>query len=119
VGEKARPDAPGPVRRGGWCLWLYERSLSLAFFALFLLSFVLHAAASAELASNDRLEHGGSAVALSDQFLDSTFWFESFQNWQSEFLSVWAMVVFTIFLRQRGSPESKPVDAPHSQTGGG
>jgi hypothetical protein len=45
------------------------------------------------------------------------FWFESLQNWQSEFLAIWAMVVLSIFLRQRGSPESKPVDAPHRQTG--
>ena len=47
----------------------------------------------------------------------SRLWFESLQNWQSEFLAIWAMVVFSIFLRERGSPESKPVDAPHSQTG--
>jgi hypothetical protein len=47
----------------------------------------------------------------------SRFWFESFQNWQSEFLSLWAMVVFTIFLRQRGSKESKPVATPHSESG--
>ncbi len=51
--------------------------------------------------------------------MTAQFWFESFQNWQSEFLSLVAMVVFSIYLRQRGSPESKPVDAPHSQTGSG
>jgi len=52
------------------------------------------------------------------QFLGSSeFWFQSFQNWQSEFLGLGSMIVLSIFLRQRGSPESKPVDAPHSQTG--
>jgi hypothetical protein len=52
------------------------------------------------------------------QFIgDSKFWFESFQNWQSEFLSVFAIVVLSIFLRQKGSPQSKPVDAPDSETG--
>jgi hypothetical protein len=45
------------------------------------------------------------------------FWFESLQNWQSEFLAIAAMVVWSIFLRQRGSPESKPVDSPHHKTG--
>ena len=54
-----------------------------------------------------------------DYIRSSQFWFESFQNWQSEFLAIAAMVVLSIHLRQRGSPESKPVDAPHSQTGSG
>lgn len=49
--------------------------------------------------------------------INSRFWFESFQNWQSEFLSVFAIVVLSIYLRQKGSPQSKPVDAPHSETG--
>jgi Domain of unknown function (DUF6766) len=48
---------------------------------------------------------------------DPEFWYESFQNWQSEFLSIGTLVVLGIFLRERGSPESKPVYAPHSQTG--
>ena len=63
------------------------------------------------------LLHGGSAVSLGGYMSSSRFWFESFQNWQSEFLAIGCMVVFSIYLRQRGSPESKPVDAPHSETG--
>jgi hypothetical protein len=55
---------------------------------------------------------------VAEFLMHARFWFESFQNWQSEFLAIWCMVVLTIFLRQRGSPESKPVDSPHSQTGG-
>ena len=57
-------------------------------------------------------------VSVVQYATSSRFWFESFQNWQSEFLAIAAMVVFSIFLRQRGSPESKPVDAPHRETGG-
>jgi hypothetical protein len=111
------PDKPWPVRRGGWILKLYESSLSTAFVALFLFSFALHAAGGARLYSETQLEHGGEPVTTAEYLATSQFWFESLQNWQSEFLSLAAMITFSIFLRQRGSPESKPVDAPHRQTG--
>jgi hypothetical protein len=112
-----RRDAPWPVRKGGMALTLYEYSLSLTLFLLFLVSFVLHALSGASEYNQDQLEHGGATIPLLAYLGTSRFWFESFQNWQSEFLSIGAMVVLSIFLRQRGSPESKPVDAPHSQTG--
>jgi hypothetical protein len=113
-----KPDAPWPVRRGGLVLKLYENSLALSFLLLFLVSFYLHAVGGAGEYNQDQEEHGGSErVTAFGYMATSRFWFESFQNWQSEFLSLAAMVVFTIWLRQRGSPESKPVDAPHSQTG--
>jgi hypothetical protein len=115
--SRHKADAPWPVRRGGFVLWLYERSLCLAFFSLFAVSFVLHAAGGAKEFNDERAEHGESAVTPVEFLGSSRFWFESFQNWQSEFLAIGSMVVLTIFLRQRGSPESKPVDAPHSQTG--
>lgn len=110
-------DAPWPVRRGGWVLKLYEHSLSITFVLLFLLSFALHAAGGARVYSQDQVEHGAPPVSTLEYICTSRFWFESFQNWQSEFLSVGAMVVLTIFLRQKGSPESKPVDAPYDETG--
>ena len=108
---------PWPVRSGGIVLKLYENSLSIALFLLFIISFVLHAAGGASEYSQEQLEHGGRVVSMVQYFGTSRFWFESFQNWQSEFLSVAVLIVFSIFLRQKGSPESKPVDAPHSQTG--
>lgn len=111
------PDAPWPVRRGGWILKLYEYSLSLAFLILFLLSFALHAVGGARDYSEEQLLHGGQAVTPLAYLATSRFWFESLENWQSEFLAIGLMVVFTIFLRQKGSPESKPVDTPHDQTG--
>jgi hypothetical protein len=111
--------APWPVRKGGFVLNLYENSLSLAFLLLFLMSFILHAVGGAGEYNEQLMEHGVAQQLSTVQYITtSRFWFESFQNWQSEFLSVWAMVVFTIYLRQRWSPESKPVDSPHSETGG-
>jgi hypothetical protein len=111
------PEAPGPVRRGGLALSVYEHSLSIALFALFLLSFVLHALGGHAEFNQQQLEHGQAAVSLWSFATSSQFWFQSMQNWQSEFLAVGTLAVLGIFLRQRGSPESKPVAARHAQTG--
>jgi hypothetical protein len=116
--SKNKKDAPWPVKKGGVVLRIYENSLSLAFLVLFLGSFFAHAAGGARKYNQDQLDHGiGEQVSTLGYLGTSTFWFESLQNWQSEFLAVGMMVVLSIWLRQRGSPESKPVDAPHSQTG--
>jgi hypothetical protein len=115
---RKRKDAPWPVRRGGIILSLYEYSLTIVLFLLFLISFALHAAGGAKLYSQEQAQHGKQAVSTVEYLGTSRFWFESFQNWQSEFLSVGALIILSIFLRQKGSPESKPVDAPHSKTGG-
>jgi len=109
--------APGPPRRGGWRLVLYENSLGIALAVLFVLSFVLHALGGARDYSAEQVAHGQQPVSTMEFVRSSTFWFQSFQNWQSEFVAVGSIVVLTIFLRQRGSPESKPVAAPHSRTG--
>ena len=108
--------APWPVRKGGVVLTLYENSLSIVFALLFLASFALHARNGLELFNEERMSHGEAPVGAWQFLGSSQFWFESFQNWQSEFLSLAAMVGFTIILRQRGSPESKPVDAPYLET---
>lgn len=111
-------NVPGPVRKGGWQLRLYENSLSLAFLLLFAITFVLHAIGGTHEYNEERGLHGEAAISLVEYLHSARFWFESLQNWQSEFLAIWCMVVFSIFLRQRGSPESKPVDVPHAETGG-
>ena len=113
-----RSDAPGPVRRGGLPLKLYEHSLSTAFAGLFLLSIVAHAVGGAHEFSAEQMAHGEPPVTVARFVTTSEFWFQSFQNWQSEFLAVGLLVVLSVYLRERGSPESKPVAAPHSQTGG-
>jgi len=103
--------APGAVRRGGVALALYRHSLSLALLALFAISMTLHAAGGAREYSEEQRQHGGAAVTTLGYVATSRFWFESFQNWQSEFLSVGLLVVLTIWLREQGSPQSKPVAA--------
>ena len=117
-GAADNPDSPYPVRRGGWMLTIYQNSLSLAFLLLFMVSFVLHAVGGASDYNQEMAEHGGGTPVTAIEYVGtSRFWFESFQNWQSEFLSIGLMVVLSIYLRQKGSPESKPVDAAHSETG--
>jgi hypothetical protein len=115
--ERARKDAPWPVRQGGWVLRLYENSLTLALLALFVLSFALHAAGGLASFNENQAAHGTPPVSLWQFMTSANFWFQSFQNWQSEFLSVGMIVVLSIFLRQKGSPESKAVAAPHYETG--
>jgi hypothetical protein len=116
--SRNKKDAPWPVRKGGLVLTLYEHSLSLAFLLLFLGSFVLHAVGGAIEYNEEQLAHAQpERVSTLEYMTTAQFWFESLQNWQSEFLAVGSMVVLTIFLRERGSKESKPVDAPHSETG--
>lgn len=111
------PDVPGPVRRGGVALKLYENSLGLLFAVLFLCSFVVHAGGGLAEYNEERHQHGTAPVTISEYVSSSRFWFESMQNWQSEFLSLAGMVIATIYLRQRGSCESKPVHAAHDETG--
>ena len=111
------PKAPWPVRKGGIVLRLYAHSLSITMFLLFVLSFGLHAASSAAKASEEAAWHGDGPVGLVENLGNAEFWFESFQNWQSEFLSMAALALLAIYLRERGSPESKPVAAPHGATG--
>jgi hypothetical protein len=117
--EEARvdPDAPGPVRRGGAVLWLYKHSLSIALFTLFVVSFLAHAIGGAAKFNQEQQQHGQPPFSILGYLATSQFWFESFQNWQSEFLSVGVLVLFSIWLREQGSPQSKPVAAPHSDTG--
>jgi len=112
-----RAPVPWPVRRGGIWLVLYENSLFLAFVVLFLASFVGHALGGVDEYNAQLREHHEPLVDTWGYVTSSQFWFESFQNWQSEFLAIFAIVVLSVFLRQRGSAESKPVAAPHGATG--
>lgn len=113
------PDSPWPVHRGGLLLRLYSHSLSIALTALFVLSFALHLLFSARHAGEEALRHHQPPPGVAETLADPQFWFESFQNWQSEFLSMAVLIVLGIYLRERGSAESKPVAAPHAETGGG
>jgi hypothetical protein len=112
-----RPGVPWPVRRGGWVLTVYEHSLAGLFFILFFASVAGHAIGGAKAYSDQEVAHGGQPVTTAQYLGTSQFWFESFQNWQSEFLAVGVIVFASVYLRQRGSPESKPVAEPHHETG--
>lgn len=114
---QARKNAPGPVKKGGWILKLYSHSLSIVFLILFFVSWGLHLYGSWVGHNAEQQIKGKAAESIWAYLGEPNFWFETFQNWQSEFLSVLSIVVLTIFLRQKGSPESKPVDAPHMETG--
>jgi hypothetical protein len=112
-----RKQVPWPVKKGGWVLAIYKHSLTIALVVLFLLSFLLHLHGSLK-DENEQLLTEGKPLQTWQQYISSSrLWFESFQNWQSEFLSIFAIIVLSIYLRQIGSPQSKPVDAPHSETG--
>jgi len=114
---KSSPDAPWPVRKGGIILKLYSHSLSIVLFLLFILSFLAHGYGSWLDYNEQQLLDQKPTVAFAEYLGYPKFWFESFQNWQSEFLSMAAIIWLTIYLRQKGSSQSKPVDAPNSETG--
>lgn len=111
------PGAPAALRKGKVIRWLYQYSLGLAFLLLFLLSFIMHARSGYALYREDALQHSESPGTFWEYTRNAEFWFQSMQNWQSEFLAVLAIVVLSIWLRHHASPESKCVWAPHSTTG--
>ncbi len=111
--ERRTADSPQPVHRGGLALEAYSHSLTLALLGLFVLSFALHAVGGTVQFNEEAREHGRAAVSVIAFVASPTFWFQSFQNWQSEFLSVGVLLVLSIFLREKGSAESKPVQSPH------
>lgn len=112
------------ARAGSWrqrrkALWeaVYGNSLSLALIALFIISLLLHAVGGTAARNEEAALHQESPVGVMEYVRTSQFWFESFQNWQSEFLAVGTLLVLSIYLRQRHSPESKPVGASNQSTG--
>jgi hypothetical protein len=112
-----RKGAPAILKRGPVARWLYANSLGIALLLLFVGSFLMHWKYSAAQAAEEAISHGEAPMTMGQYLFDAQFWFESFQNWQSEFLSIGVLIVLGIYLRQRGSPESKPVAAPHHKTG--
>ncbi len=114
--ESKDPDQPEATRRHPASFW-YRHSLSLAFLLLFLASFIIHIESGWRLANEERRGDGPPSLSTTEWLADPEFWFQSLQNWQSEFLAVLSIVVLSIFLREDGSPESKTIDAPHSKTG--
>jgi hypothetical protein len=111
------PASPWPVHRGGLALMIYERSLTLALLVLFVISWFGHAWSGATLYNQEQAMHGGEQISVLQFVATSQFWYETLQNWQSEWIAIFTLVVLAIFLRQRGASESKPVFEPNTKTG--
>ena len=114
VGKHVRANSPAWARAGGWRFWVYSNSLLLTMGTIFLLSWLLQGLAGTVVYNASQAQHGEAAVSVGEYLISADFWNRTLQNWQSELLAVGSMVAFAIFLRQRGSAESKPVGAPHS-----
>jgi hypothetical protein len=117
IGEHAQRNSPLWAKVGGWRTRLYANSLLLVMLLIFFASWFGQSVTGWTEYNDDQRTHGQSTVSWLGYVARPEFWEQTFQNWQSEFLAVGSMAVFTIYLRQRGSPESKPVGAPHNQTG--
>ena len=116
VGEHAEPDSPRWAR-GGWRTQIYSHSLLIVMTAIWLATWAASAVTGCIAYNADQFDHHEAGVSLLQYLGTSDFWDRTLQNWQSEFLAVGSMAVLSIYLRQRGSPESKPVGAPHEATG--
>ena len=117
VGKHARKDSPPWVRAGGWRTAVFSRSLGLVMGALFLLTWVASSVAGWSAFNNEQLMGHADPVTWIGYLGHADFWNRTLQNWQSEMLAVGSMAIFSVYLRQRGSPESKPVGAAHRDTG--
>jgi hypothetical protein len=116
VGEYAQRDSPAWAKAAGIRRWIYSNSLMFLMTAIFFLSWFGQSVNGWRAFNNSRDEHKSGHISYGEYLVNADFWDRSLQNWQSEFLAVGSMAVFTIYLRQRGSPISKPVGAPHAET---
>jgi hypothetical protein len=117
VGEHAKPNSPKWARAGGWRTRVYSNSLLIVMGSIWLLSWFAQSVTGRINFNADQLDHQAPPVSWATYITTSDFWNRTLQNWQSEFLAVGSMAILSVYLRQRGSPESKPVGAPHTTTG--
>jgi hypothetical protein len=116
VRRHARPDSPLWAKVSDWRHTIFSNSLLIVMGAIFLLAWTAQALSGLVVYNAEQLEHGESTIALAEYLVSADFWNRTLQNWQSEFLAVGSMIALSIYLRQRGSPESKLVGAPHDET---
>jgi hypothetical protein len=117
IGEHAPPDAPGWARVRGWRTWVYSNSLVILMAGIWLASWFGQSVTGWSEYNSQQITHRQPTVDWLGYLGTADFWEATLQNWQSEFLAVGSMAVLSVYLRQRGSPESKPVGAPHDLTG--
>ena len=113
----ARENAPLWAKVRGWRLVVYENSLMVVMALIFFGSWLGQSVSNRTVYNEEQAAHGDPPVSWLSYVVNPDFWNRTLQNWQSEFLAVGTMAAFTIYLRQRGSPESKPVGAAHAETG--
>ena len=116
IGEHAPPNAPAWAKVAGIRLWLYSNSLLLVMGVIWVGSWFAQSVAGRSAYNAEQLQHAQPRVDWLSYVVSPEFWQDTLQNWQSEFLAVGSMVIFSVYLRQRGSTQSKPVGAPHSET---
>jgi hypothetical protein len=116
MGEHATRRTPSWARASDWRATLYANSLGLVMGAIFVLSWLAQSVAGESAFNREQLAQYQDPVSWGEYVISADFWSRTLQNWQSEFLAVLSMVVLSVYLRQRGSPESKPVGAPHAET---
>jgi hypothetical protein len=116
VGKHALPSSPSWARATGWRTTIYSNSLVIVMTAIFVATWAVQSLTAWRIFNEEQLEHDETAISWGAYLTRADFWEKTLQNWQSEFLAVGTMAVFTIYLRQRGSPESKPVGEPHDST---
>jgi hypothetical protein len=117
VGRHIKERSPRWAKARGLKRRLYENSLLITMASIFFATWAAQSLNNWHLFNDEQRQHAEATLSWSSYLLQPDFWEKTLQNWQSEFLAVGVMVVFTIYLRQRGSPESKPVGAPHDETG--
>jgi uncharacterized protein DUF6766 len=117
IGGYAVDRSPKWAKVRGWRTAIYSNSLIIAMTAIFIASWATQSVTGWTQFNDDQRDHDEPTVSWASYLVKPDFWEKTFQNWQSEFLAVGTMAAFTIYLRQRGSPESKPVGAPHDETG--
>jgi hypothetical protein len=117
IGRYAKSESPRWARVGGWRTKLYARSLGITMGLIFALSWSVQSVAGWGAYNEERLKELQDPLSWTGYLASADFWSRSLQNWQSEFLAVGSMAVLSIYLRQRGSPESKPTGSPHTSTG--
>jgi hypothetical protein len=117
VGDGAGSNSPRWARVEDWRTWVYSHSLLLVMTFFFFFSWGAQAVSGWSLYNQDQQEHKEGAVGFTTYLVRPDFWEKTMQNWQSEFMAVATMAIFTVYFRERGSPESKPVGAPHAETG--
>jgi hypothetical protein len=116
VGQYAQANSPAWAKAAGFRRWIYSNSLMLVMTAIFFLSWFGQSVNGWRAFNNTQEAHERAHIAYGEYLLNADFWDRTLQKWQSEFLAIGSMAAFTIYLRQRGSPESKPVGAPHDET---